>query len=404
MFRIISFLKDIVQNEKGLTLAIVGILTGFFTIILYASQASNLTQFASVVGVAFMIACASLLSGGLVGFLFGIPRTLQQDRGEGTLQDMKEKNTSQDKSPGAPYQTNTNLEQISDWLTKILVGVGLTQISVLPKALQDYADYTTLGLGNFSSSKIFSLALLIYFLIGGFLISYLLTRLYLLGAFVQADLAAKFSQVENKVSEFEKQAEIDAKALSIVQRQLNPGTDISQISQEVMNAAIQPASSRVKAQAFYMAHEVRSANWRNRQTKPKMERTIPIFRALIADDTDDIYHANHGQLGFALKDQRKPNWKEAESELTKAIKLRGPWREHGWLFYEFNRAICRINLDGASEQEEQTDEKTKRTILDDLKAASHASEIDKLIADDPTISKWMKINNVRMTEINAYAQ
>ncbi len=30
------------------------------------------------------------------------------------------------------YRSNTNLEQISDWLTKILVGVGLTQQTFFP--------------------------------------------------------------------------------------------------------------------------------------------------------------------------------------------------------------------------------------------------------------------------------
>jgi len=395
---------NIVKNEKGLTVIIASILAGFLAVILYASQSSSWTQFASIVGVALMIAFASLLSGGLLGFLFGIPRTLQQDKVEGALQNEQGENISKDKRQRPSYQTNTNLEQISDWLTKILVGVGLTQISALPEVLQNYADFTAVGLGNFPSSEIFSLALLVYFLICGFLISYLLTRLTLLGAFVQADFAARYSQLESKVSDIEKQAEIDARALSAVQRQLNPGMDTPPISQEEMNAAIQPASPKAKAQAFYMAQEVRSENWRDRQTKPKMERTISIFRALIASDTDDVYHANHGQLGFALKDQRDPNWKEAESELTKAIELRGPWREHGWLFYEFARAVCRINLDEAFGQEKETEENTKQAILDDFKAAAHASRLEKLIEDDPAISKWMEINDIKMPDISPYSR
>jgi len=37
------------------------------------------------------------------------------------------------------YSGNTNLEQISDWLTKILVGVGLTQLREIPGQVQRLA-------------------------------------------------------------------------------------------------------------------------------------------------------------------------------------------------------------------------------------------------------------------------
>ena len=224
-----------------------------------------------------------------------------------------------------------------------------------------------------------------------------MTRLNL-SAFVQADLRATVSQVVSNLSEFKNQEAADGKALGIVQQQLNPVTDASTISQEDMNAAIQSASSKTRAQIFYMAREVRSENWRNQQTKPKMERTIPIFRALISSDTDDIFHANHGQLGFALKDQRDPDWREDESELSKAINLRGPWEDHGWLFYEFNRAHCQIQGDQEFNRGEETNEKIKQSILDDLRDASHAPNLYELIFDDPIITKWMKNNN--LTEVD----
>jgi hypothetical protein len=344
-----------------------------------------------------MIGCASFLSGGLVGFLFGIPRTLQQDGVQGTLQPANEKDTSQDERQRASYGANTNLEQISDWLTKILVGVGLTQIAELPQALQKYADYAAVGLGGFPSSEVFALALLIYFSICGFLIGFLATRLKLPGAYRQADLA----QLASKVDKLQEQAERDARALSLVQRQLNPGADDSGIPQEDMNTAIQEASPNARAQAFYMAQEVRSENWRDWATKPKMARTIPIFRALIESDTDDVYHANHGQLGFALKDQREPDDEKALSELTKAIELRGSWRENGWLFYEFNSAICRIRLDQAFRQDLPSDETTKNAILNDLASASHASGLDELIEKDATILKWLGINGESMESIRS---
>src|SRR5260370_7423856 len=78
-----------------------------------------------------------------------------------------------------------------------------------------------------------------------------------------------------------------------------------------------------------------------------MALTIPVFRALIAADTNDQYHRNHGSLGWALKDQ--PNaglaeWQAASDELTTAIGIRDRRRVSGWELYEANRALFNIPL------------------------------------------------------------
>ncbi len=72
-------------------------------------------------GTALLVAATAMASGALLGFLFGIPRSLQADR-DATRED------------SAPLSQNTNLEQISDWLTKILVGVGLVQFGAIGSA------------------------------------------------------------------------------------------------------------------------------------------------------------------------------------------------------------------------------------------------------------------------------
>src|SRR6185503_13654313 len=59
-----------------------------------------------------LVALAPAAVGALLGFVFGIPKTLQS-------------NAPPAADGKAAYQVNTNLEQISDWLTKMLVGVGL---------------------------------------------------------------------------------------------------------------------------------------------------------------------------------------------------------------------------------------------------------------------------------------
>src|SRR5688500_18795600 len=69
-------------------------------------------------------AIAPFTLGGLVGFLFGIPKTVAP---------------SEDGQNGIhrSWHPNTSLEQISDWLTKILLGIGLTQLTVIPGELQE---------------------------------------------------------------------------------------------------------------------------------------------------------------------------------------------------------------------------------------------------------------------------
>ena len=85
---------------------------------------------------------------------------------------------------------NTNLEEISDWLTKILVGVGLTQLSAIPRALREIGQAAAPTLGNFPNSEMFALGILVYFAVCGFFISFLWTRLTLPRLYVDADLAS----------------------------------------------------------------------------------------------------------------------------------------------------------------------------------------------------------------------
>lgn len=80
---------------------------------------------------------------------------------------------------------NTNLEQISDWLTKILVGVGLVQLGSIVDSLGDLADYIAEALGGGPAGAPFALALVMYFTVAGFLVAYLWTRLNLTGAFAR---------------------------------------------------------------------------------------------------------------------------------------------------------------------------------------------------------------------------
>ncbi len=144
---------------------------------------------------ALLWAIACLVAGGAIGFLFGIPRVLQQDSptaGNSTPDEA-------DDGPGYRLLVNTNLEQISDWLTKIIVGVGLIQLHELPGVFLKAAVFVGDGLGE--GTTVLATALLGYFTVTGFLCGYLMTRLYLAGAFARADASVSVGGSELSLPE-----------------------------------------------------------------------------------------------------------------------------------------------------------------------------------------------------------
>jgi len=394
------------ESERALFALRVIMGSGLLWIAVFALQASNRSQFVSSATVGILVAAASSLIGGLLGFLFGIPRTLQQ---EGSVQSPIEsefENQASTRTPRADYRANTNLEQISDWLTKILVGVGLTQIGIIPGKLVQISNAIASELGNVSGSRTFALAIILFFVICGFLFGYLWTRIYLPGAFRQADLntlamsveraTSQVKQVNRKLQEIEKQAELDARALSLAQRQLISNPDAPPVPEDQLIAAIKAASRPIKVQIFNQAQNQRATSWRD--DKQLMELATPIFRALIDADSEGKYHRNHAQLGYALKDQRTPDWSAALAELNKAIQMRVPWKETGWLFYEFNRAVCNISLDPDYKGGRPSKPEIHDMILADLKAASHA-RLKKAMMSDPRIAEWMSLNGLTSADL-----
>jgi hypothetical protein len=86
----------------------------------------------------------------------------------------------------AQLGVNTNLEQISDWLTKIIVGLGLINLEKLPQKFKAIASAAAPTVGG---SRSFAAVIIVAYSVCGFMLGYLLTRLYLARAFVRAERA-----------------------------------------------------------------------------------------------------------------------------------------------------------------------------------------------------------------------
>ncbi|WP_446011014.1 hypothetical protein [Candidatus Electrothrix sp.] len=84
------------------------------------------------------------------------------------------------------YQINTNLEQISDWLTKMLVGAGLVEFKELVKFLVNISTDISADIGHPNAQSII-IASILCFAILGFFITYFGTRLYIANALASAN-------------------------------------------------------------------------------------------------------------------------------------------------------------------------------------------------------------------------
>ncbi len=118
-----------------------------------------------------------LAGGALIGFLFAVPRINRE-----TLASNK-----------ANYRPNSNIEDVSDWLSKTIVGVGLVEIKNIVKYLQTISSELGKSLlyhpdaSQESVAASFAQALILYFFFAGIIQGYLLTRIYLNREFANAD-------------------------------------------------------------------------------------------------------------------------------------------------------------------------------------------------------------------------
>jgi tetratricopeptide (TPR) repeat protein len=137
-----------------------------------------------ILGILLGVSIAAASFGGFLGFLFGIPRLLQQPA-----------RTVQPDTPGfsSPatdrttvpssnaakrfFASNTNLEEISDWLTKIIVGISLVQATTILATIKDAAaTFQSNALPDAIGADVVFVLIIISAAVVGFLFFYMETR------------------------------------------------------------------------------------------------------------------------------------------------------------------------------------------------------------------------------------
>jgi hypothetical protein len=356
-------------------------------LVIYALTLSGETL--EALGIGVLTAAAAFAVGALFGFLFGIPRSLAADSGAQAEKKAAQEATAVDAAITPHYTTNTNLEQISDWLTKILVGVGLVQIHQVSGAVEDLADGLAPGLGPQGFSV--AVALLVAFSITGFVTAYLFTRLRLPGALELA------SVIKLAVKE---RADTETTAIALVQQQLTPGVEKPTLDELVK--ALKAATPGVQQQAFFLARRQRCEalgdGIEGNERTELVERTITVFEALLACEAQQAYVFRlRAELGYARL--QLPDYPGAKAEFDEAIKLRPPDFVNRTPGYELNRAYCTIKLEGSYEREQPSSPTVTSSVYEDLNAViNHLDfkEVDKKKRE--AITKWLRVNSASTNE------
>ncbi|GBE74492.1 hypothetical protein myaer87_17190 [Microcystis aeruginosa NIES-87] len=194
----------------------------------------------------------------------------------------------------------------------------------------------------------------------------------------KAILDAALKKVINRIdtaNEAKEIAESQAKELeektyirNLVNQQIQEGLNQSELSE--MQEKLEYATDDVKERAFNLAHDARSLGRRTLTFKDRVNRTIPIFEALVASDNNNPSY--NAELGYAYISSQPADLDKAISYLDRAIELRVPGSStegDSWK-YEMNRAIARIGLGNSQSRDD---------ILKDLFAVEQRKELAQAI-------------------------
>jgi len=329
---------------------------------------------AKAAAAALLLAGGAFMIGVFLGFLFGFPSKAEAGAAGTGRQPLQ-----------SPFY-NTNLQEIADWLTKVIVGASLVELAKIPPKIGQFGVFVADSVNP--NPKLASPANVVvnvvFFGSCGVLYGYLWTRY---------DIAATAQRPHH-----------DTKALDLVDRWLNqpPSSHDAEDKVAMMNA-IKAASAGIRMKILLDAEKYRKPG-----AEPVNERSLPVFQALVEADTQEIFHRNRGQNALALmgakKDPKNPaaskaDWSGALELLNDAIRIRDRSREPNWHQYELARAVCRIQLDDQFNGKQGSAPDVQTAIRTDLdKAGDITVEERKLIDPEDAITKegliasWEKLN------------
>lgn len=332
----------------------------------------------SIFSTLFIIGLGSSVIGAFFGFIFGIPKTLQSNQ------------TIQSSAQNSRFIHNTNFEEISDWLTKIIVGLSIAEMGNVKTTIWQLSEEISSSMMSSQNSRpdlkildpqIFILFLLIYSSILGFFAGYFASRFVLRRALINFDASAEtLKELQQKVGA----QDLDRNAWAISLKKLDSSKEIS-VSQKELTEALKQASPEMRDQILLHA----KASLESAITDIKRKKLIPltqdIFRALIDVDTDKKHHIPYAQLAIAISKSANVDNQEIKKLLMSAIEIRDKNQENGWRDYELFLSETLIQLD-------QNDPNISLTLKKYLEYSASQDEkrvyLDKLLRSD-ILKQWV---------------
>jgi len=256
-----------------------------------------------IFAVAMLVAAGAFAAGGLLGFLFGIPRSLANPQGG-----------EDDSSSGAP-RPNTNLEQISDWLTKILVGVGLVQFTTLAQHARDLVEFLGPPLGGDPYGESFAAATLVVFGVSGFLAFYLVTRIYLPLAFAFTDRRARDLTAYMRI-----RANIGADAVKSVELEVTGKQANDKQVRTTVQGLAEITGTRGPQQVLWV-DDTPEGNTRERDLMTTMDMSVTT--CLSTEDALALLERPESQFDVVISNMSRPPDPQAGYTLLDAMRERG---------------------------------------------------------------------------------
>ena len=165
----------------------------------------------------------------------------------GTLFGMPKRNNDQE----SVYSLNNSLVEISDWLTKIIVGLGLVNLKEIPDSLITLGEYVRAS-SNYNGQllNIYSIGIVIYFAFLGLYIGYNYMRLVLSNKYKYADDNLIRKQLEKANEEINKKdrkiietqsdvlekEQLTKSLITKINEAVIPNTDLETFSKNTINS------------------------------------------------------------------------------------------------------------------------------------------------------------------------
>jgi hypothetical protein len=202
------------KNRFGQFPLIIGIPVALLLMLIIISSAQG-TSFLLAFGTGLLVSSAAGLVGAFLGFLFGMPRDLSGRQALPRPPEDAGTNLPATVSKAAAMENgrfawaNNNLVEVSDWLTKIIVGIGLVEFREIVPWVGSISLTAGAAAGFIgpSAQATFGVSVILATFVYGFLLAYIYARTIIAVIFAKAqnevdeELRQKLQQVESEKAE-----------------------------------------------------------------------------------------------------------------------------------------------------------------------------------------------------------